>query len=114
MRYIENLRPLSRFFSYMPTMDEIRTGPIRFPLVFKNEHHKSDCLKFLSELRLGATGSYPAALNSLGGVKGYVARQGPFPHAEALAKGILTLPTHEYVENRDINSMIRIIRNIVI
>lgn len=101
-KYLQRLREQSAVFEFLPTSVEISTGPLRFPVVFREKNLKTECLSKLSDLRLGATGSYPVPLHRQSGVSDRVAAQGPFPNAEAIARGILTLPTHEYVTDPDI------------
>lgn len=113
-QYLKKLMPYARHFSYMPSIEDLGTGPIRFPLCFQLEQHKTKCLERLTNLRLGASGSYPFVLNAQPGVPDYVARQGPFPSAQALATGILTLPTHDHVRERDISAIIKIIEEMTL
>jgi dTDP-4-amino-4,6-dideoxygalactose transaminase len=107
--FARQLKSSEALFSYIPNHMEMLTGPLRFPLVFKNPSHKRSCLQRLTDLRLGASGSYPVPLNMQAGVPGHIAKQGPFPNANHIAECIMTLPTHEYVTARDVAAMVRTI-----
>ncbi len=100
--YLDRLRDARRLFDFFPEGGTLATGALRFPLVFKRKELRTVCLDRLSGMGLGATGSYPVPLNLQAGVPEYVAAQGPFPNAQRVADGILTLPTHEYVTNQDV------------
>ena len=107
--YSRLLAPYGGHFSFRPASDMLDGGPLRYPLVFKDPLCKSACLKKLTALGLGASGSYPVPLSLQAGVPADVAAQGPFPNASHVARGILTLPTHEHVTERDVTRMVRII-----
>jgi dTDP-4-amino-4,6-dideoxygalactose transaminase len=108
-QYLAHLAPHSHAFAFIPREDDIATGPLRFPVVFKSARHKAEILRVLTELGLGASGSYPTPLDKQPGVPAYVVAQGPFLNAKAMAAGVLTLPTHEYVQKRDIEVMTSVI-----
>ena len=112
-QYLARLAPHAHAFALIPGVDDIATGPLRFPVVFKSIRHKAQCLRVLTELGLGASGSYPTPLDVQPGVPAYVAAQGPFLNAQAVAASVLTLPTHEYVQGRDIEVMTRVIGDAV-
>jgi len=112
-KYLVRLVPHAHAFALIPSVDDIATGPLRFPVVFKSVRHKAQCLRVLTELGLGASGSYPTPLDLQPGVPAYVAAQGPFLNAQAVAAGVLTLPTHEYVQGRDIEAMTRVVGDAV-
>lgn len=112
-RYCDHLRQHESAFAFLPGIGDVISGPLRFPIVFKKGRHKAECLRVLNESRLGASGSYPTTLNMQPGVPAYVVAQGPFPNAEAVASGILTLPTHEYVQTGDIEAMTAAIADVV-
>jgi dTDP-4-amino-4,6-dideoxygalactose transaminase len=108
-QYLAHLAPHSHAFAFIPREDDIATGPLRFPVVFKSARHKAEILRVLTELGLGASGSYPTPLDKQPGVPAYVVAQGPFLNAKAMAAGVLTLPTHDYVQKRDIEVMTSVI-----
>lgn len=110
--YLRGLQRHAALFSYVPSGKELKTGPLRFPIVFKNSQHKRKCLACLTELGLGASGSYPVPINVQKGVPANVAAQGPFPNAVHTADCILTLPTHEFVTGQDAAKMLKIITEI--
>ena len=111
--YFKKLNHYSELFLFFPKLSEIKTGPLRFPFVLKNYELKEKCLEILTQNRLGASCSYPTPLNKQHGVPGYVTAQGPFPNATKIAEGIITLPTHEFVSNRDIESIIKMIESAI-
>lgn len=89
------------------------TSPVylRFPVLARDEAHRSQLLRRLREAQIGASASYPTAIGDIAGIGSYLARrQEACPGARAIAARILTLPTHPGVTPRDIETMVRIIR----
>lgn len=105
--YLKRLNDFKTSFIFLPAENEISTGPLRFPVVLKNYQHKATALKELTQSRMGVTGSYPMTLNLQKGVPDYITAQGPFKNAECIARGILTLPTHELVTIEDADMIIK-------
>jgi perosamine synthetase len=89
------------------------TSPVylRFPILARDEAHRSHLLRRLREAEIGASASYPTAIGDIPGIGSYLARrQEACPGARMIAGRILTLPTHPGVTPRDIEAMVSIIR----
>jgi dTDP-4-amino-4,6-dideoxygalactose transaminase len=89
------------------------TSPVylRFPILARDEAHRSHLLRRLREAEIGASASYPTAIGDIPGIGSYLARrQEACPGARVIAGRILTLPTHPGVTPRDIEAMVSIIR----
>jgi len=54
---------------------------------------------------LGIIRSYPLTLDEVSGLQPHLVLSGKNPVAKELAEGILTLPTHEFVTDRDIEAI---------
>ena len=67
----------------------------------------------LNQKRLGASLSYPTPLNQITGFKKYLANDGDFPGAQFVSETILTLPTHPYVTEGDIEKIVSTINHLV-
>jgi dTDP-4-amino-4,6-dideoxygalactose transaminase len=89
-----------------------RSVYLRFPIVFEKKEAREKGFQLLSQERLGASLSYPTPLNHVNNFKKYLNGENDFPGARFVAERILTLPTHPYVREDDIQKMISIINKI--
>jgi dTDP-4-amino-4,6-dideoxygalactose transaminase len=85
---------------------------LRFPILFQKEETRRRVFRGLSRRGLGASRSYPTPLNEIPGFKLYLSADGDYPGAKFVADRILTLPTHPYVNEYDIQRMISKINGI--
>jgi hypothetical protein len=85
---------------------------LRFPIVFLKKEVRRRIFRGLSRRGLGASRSYPTPLNEIPGFKLYLSADGDYPGAKFVADRILTLPTHPYVNEYDIQRMISKINGI--
>ncbi|MCB9477023.1 MAG: DegT/DnrJ/EryC1/StrS family aminotransferase [Deltaproteobacteria bacterium] len=86
---------------------------LRFPVVFEDPADRDAALMRLSAKGLGATRMYPKPVHLIDGASEFVYGDlGPFPGAEKVAKGILTLPTHAGVRERDVAKFAEVIRRV--
>jgi len=85
---------------------------LRFPILFREKETRRRIFRILSRRRLGASCSYPTPLNEIVGFGKYLSADDDFPGAKFVADRILTLPTHPYVEVRDIERMTRTINHL--
>lgn len=84
---------------------------VRFPILARDETHRSYLLRRLSAAGIGASMSYPTAIGDIPGIQRYLVRdQQPCPGARGVARRIITLPTHPHVTPADIKRMVAIIR----
>ena len=82
----------------------------RFPLIFEDSGRREAALRRLRAAGIGATASYPRALIDVPPLQPSLAEAvAPTPRARAIAAGMLTLPTHGYVTERDRDRMVAIL-----
>jgi len=100
-QYMERLVNFRDAFDFLPECKEDSVALLRFPVVLKSGEARDTILEKLKS-GLGVTGMYPVPLHRQAGAEAYVGKDGPHPVAESIARGILTLPLHEHVRERDI------------
>lgn len=61
---------------------------------------------------LGVVRSYPLALHQIPGVSPHLTARGRYPVSEVLARNLLTLPTHAFVQESDVNAICAVFRNL--
>jgi len=84
---------------------------LRFPILTRDERHRSRLVRGLREAGIVASPSYPTSIGDIPGITPYLAPdQEPCPGARSIATRILTLPTHSGVTPRDLEVMVRTIR----
>lgn len=85
-----------------PALD-CRPTFIRFPVIARDEATRHRVLIRLQQAGIGASSYYPSAICDIPGIDSHMA-PGDFhrPQAEALARRLLTLPTHPLVQERDL------------
>ncbi|HLD40571.1 MAG TPA: DegT/DnrJ/EryC1/StrS family aminotransferase [Candidatus Omnitrophota bacterium] len=81
----------------------------RLPVVFKDETKIETLMRALDKAGIESSRLYRRPLHHIFDL-GY--KKEDFPNAVCLAKGLLTLPAHPLVKAKDINKMIRIIRDV--
>ncbi len=79
---------------------------LRFPIVFPEKEARRRVFWILSRRRLGASRSYPTPLNEIPGFRRYLCAEEDYPGAKFVADRILTLPTHPYVNEDDIQRIV--------
>jgi len=84
---------------------------LRFPILTRDERHRSGLLRGFREAGIVASPSYPTSIGDIPGIATYLAPdQEPCPGARSIATRILTLPTHPWVTTRDIEHMVAVTR----
>jgi len=79
---------------------------LRFPIVFPKIEVRRRVSWILRRRRLGASRSYPTPLNEIPGFKRFLCGEDDYPGAKFVADRILTLPTHPYVTEHDIERIV--------
>ena len=74
-----------------------QSEPLRLALLAPDRVARDVLADSLNRSHLGASRFYGADLTQIAGIPEFVRRQGPFPHASALADRLFTLPTHDLV-----------------
>lgn len=81
---------------------------LRFPFYGEGPTWKQDvCSRYG---HLGISPMYPNSINNIGVLRGKVGK-GPFPGAETIAKSMLTLPTHSFLNGEDKSRICTILDN---
>jgi len=84
---------------------------LRFPVLTRDPAHRASLLQGLRESGISASASYPTAIGDIPGIARHLAAdQARCPAAADVASRILTLPTHPWVTDRDVEAMVTIIR----
>ena len=85
---------------------------LRFPIVFPKKEARRRVFWMLSRHRLGASRSYLTPLNEIPAFRKYLCAEDDYPGAKFVADRILTLPTHPYVNEQDIQKIVSRINRI--
>ncbi len=78
---------------------------LRFPIIFPEKKMRRRVFWILNRRRLGASCSYLTPLNEIPGFRRYLFADDDYPGAKFVADRILTLPTHPYVTEYDIQKI---------
>lgn len=82
----------------------------RFPVVLEEGARRDGLLARLVRVGIGATGSYPLPLIDVPDLRPHLAGEvADTPGARAIARGMLTLPTHGHVTDGDVATMTTIV-----
>jgi perosamine synthetase len=85
----------------------------RFPVVVSDGAGRRRAITRLRTAGIGATGSYPRALVDVPEIQAHLAPAvADTPTARTIAERILTLPTHRYVSEADIQTSVRLLRGL--
>jgi len=79
---------------------------LRFPIVFPDKRVRRRVFWILRRRRLGASRGYLTPLNEIPGFRRFLCGEDEYPGAKFVADGILTLPTHPYVTEHDIQRIV--------
>jgi perosamine synthetase len=85
---------------------------LRFPIVFPKQEVRRRVFWILRRRRLGASRSYLTPLNEIPAFRKYLYAEDNYPGAKFVADRILTLPTHPYVNEYDIEKIVSRINRI--
>ena len=80
---------------------------LRLPLLFQDADACNAAHGGLQEAGIGAGRMYKRTLASIFPMLG-----GAFPGAEAVARGLLTLPTHHHLKEEDLERMVAVVRSV--
>lgn len=81
----------------------------RFPFLANNEQQRERLYTKLSAKGLGVSKAYPFSLGQITELKQHFAFVPEFKSADKISKTILTLPTHSFVTQKDLDTMIELI-----
>lgn len=106
------LPPSSRYILPRPAAGE--SVELRVPVVLRDAGLRDRVLGALRAEGLGATPFYPRALADVPEVRPHLAPGcGETPGARGVAAGMLTLPTHRFVSDRDVERMAAVVEAVL-
>ena len=83
---------------------------IRFPLIARDEATRDHAIRELHAAGIGASPFYPGAVCDIEGIGPHMAvRDFHRPKAEDLSRRLLTIPTHPYVQTRDLHTVAKVL-----
>ncbi len=82
---------------------------LRFPVLLKEKKIRDRVLDALKENGIGATTMYPDTVNKIPGIGAHLVGNDVFYGGQKLVDTLLTLPTHAFVEQKDIKKISGII-----
>ncbi len=84
---------------------------LRFPVRILDEGRRDRCIAELNRRGISASASYPGAINDIPEIRtGLSEEEACLPGGRALARQIVTLPTHPYVRRNDLATMVDVVR----
>jgi dTDP-4-amino-4,6-dideoxygalactose transaminase len=87
---------------------------LRLPVLVGQDEVRDRALDALNAAGIGATGSYPTSLADVPGLRASLANaDAPMTGGRAVARRLLTLPTHAFVTSRDIDRIVDVLSNTV-
>jgi perosamine synthetase len=112
----ENAALLAEALQGSPQFTVPRPGPdcqpnyVRFPVIAKDEATRDRTVGLLRAAGIGASPFYPSAICDIEGIGRHMAI-GNFhrPKAEDLSRRLLTIPTHPYVQRRDLHTVTKVL-----
>jgi len=76
---------------------------LRLPILFKNSAEREKTFQSLRRKNLGASKMYPTSLEKIPGIENYLVQNSQaLSNSHLLEKRLLTLPTHQWVRERDL------------
>jgi perosamine synthetase len=107
---ISGLKDLD-WISLLPISAEAYSVYLRLPILFKDGPEREKVFQLLKKKKLGASKMYPTSLDKIPGVEKYLAlRPDELSKSHLLEKIILTLPTHQYLKENDLQNIIEVIK----
>jgi len=80
---------------------------LRLPVLVENRQVRDRLVNLLQREGIKSSSMYPSTIRKIEGIEKYLASpEDNFQGAEAVVERLLTLPTHHYVKDSDIESMI--------
>ena len=109
-RLIAELRDINDLVCIRPKEEE-EGGYLRLPVLIGDPAMRNRILTTLQKQGLGATGGYPLALSMVPDLRPHLAcADDRFPVAERISQQLVTLPTHGWVRERDIEATVDVFK----
>lgn len=104
----ESLLAHSELTAVRPVSDSVPSY-LRFPLLVKEEPLRQRIHDSLLQHGLGVSTSYPQPISALPELQRHIVNPGPCENGSLVARSILTLPTHGFVRQEDVQDIAKII-----
>jgi len=86
---------------------------IRMPLIAPDPESRQEAVHQLRKAGIGASTFYPSAICDIEGIRPYMARRDfHCRNAEELSRRLFTVPTHPYVQRRDLQKIVDILNEV--
>lgn len=86
---------------------------IRLPILARNEVTRNKVIDKIRDMGIGASAMYPSTIREIPSVKKLLVNPDDnFPGAENVSRCLFTLPTHAYLMARDIENIIRCLKEV--
>jgi dTDP-4-amino-4,6-dideoxygalactose transaminase len=106
----ENLYNVS-YLSFPKYKDYIEPVFLRFPILVNDKDIRKKIVRELNEQGIGATKSYPTPISYIGEIRDII-KQNNIEGGKQIAEQIITLPTHPFVAEKDLKSIVTTIKQI--
>ncbi len=84
---------------------------LRFPVLARDRSQRDHLFQKLETQGLGAGRMYPSTIRAIPGIEKHLANpEDKFPGAECVAENLLTLPTHQYVQESDLQAIVEAVQ----
>lgn len=93
---------------WLPAQNCHSFGLIRFPMKVSDIEKRECILKESARRGLGVMPVYPNTIGRIPELRGHMGAQ-RFPVAESYARGLVTLPTHDYLTEKDVTEISRLL-----
>ncbi len=109
---IERLSKVSGLF--IPGADSERPIPyLRLPVLLPDRKSRDIAIRRLRHQGIGASSMYPSAIDQIPGIDDHLANPGTeLPGAKSLSGRLMTLPTHPYMREKDIDTIVQVLTDL--
>lgn len=96
--------------SLLSSPEEAYSVYLRLPILFKESSERERIYNSLRGKNLGASRMYPNSLDKIAGIENYLTpNRYDLPNSNFVEKNILTLPTHQFLNQTDLDRTIEVI-----
>jgi perosamine synthetase len=97
--------------SLLSSSPEAYSVYLRLPILYKDSSEREKVYHSLRRKNLGVSKMYPTSLDKIAGIKSYLApNHSELSNSNFVEKNILTLPTHQFLGQADLDKIIEVIR----
>jgi len=99
---------------FIPGADSERPIPyLRLPVLLPNRNARDIAIRHLRQRGIGASPMYPSTIDRIPGINEHlVNHETEFPGAMSLTEKLMTLPTHPYMREKDIDTITRVLTDL--